>query len=80
LLIARAIENQCYVAGVNRIGVDGAGVPHAGDSALYDFVGAPRATLGDAADVCTVQLEHAALRQFREKFPAHLDADRFELT
>jgi predicted amidohydrolase len=72
LLIARAIENQCYVAGVNRVGDDGNGVAH-------DFLGMPLASLGTSPGVTTVALEPAPLAEFRERFPAHLDADRFEL-
>jgi len=79
LLIARAIENQSYVVGVNRVGPDGNGIAHDGDSAAHDFLGMPLATLGSAATVATVSLDLEALREFRERFPAHLDADRFAL-
>jgi predicted amidohydrolase len=79
LLRARAIENQAYVVGVNRVGADGNGVPHAGDSAAVDFLGGTLADLGGEAGVVTVALDAAALRAFREKFPAHLDADAFTL-
>jgi omega-amidase len=79
LLIARAIENQSYVVGVNRIGPDGNGIAYDGDSAAHDFLGQPIATLGAEAATATVSLELDALREFRERFPAHLDADRFTL-
>jgi omega-amidase len=79
LLRARAIENQAYVIGVNRTGPDGAGVSYAGDSAAISFLGRPLAELGEAAAVATVELDGSALAAFREKFPAHLDADRFTL-
>jgi omega-amidase len=79
LLRARAIENQAYVVGVNRVGPDGNGVPYAGDSAAIDFLGRPLAEAGAAAGVITVALEREPLEAFREKFPAHLDADRFTL-
>jgi omega-amidase len=79
LLPARAIENQAYVVGVNRVGADGRGVPYAGDSAAVDFLGRPLAAAGDAARIIGVELELDALAAFREKFPAHLDADRFTL-
>lgn len=78
LLVARAIENQSYVAGVNRIGEDGNGIGYQGDSALYDFLGMPLATLDQQAVVATVALDECALATFRKRFPAHLDADRFE--
>lgn len=79
LLRARAIENQAYVVGVNRVGVDGEGVAYAGESAAIDFLGEPLADLGAAAQVSTVSLDLAALQGFRSKFPAHLDADAFTL-
>jgi omega-amidase len=79
LLRARAIENQTYVVGVNRIGVDGLGVAYGGDSAVIDFLGETLTEAGDTAAVTTVALEHEPLMAYREKFPAHLDADRFSL-
>lgn len=79
LLRARAIENQAYVVGVNRVGPDGAGVGYAGGSAALDYLGQPLAELGAEPGLVTVTLDAARLRAFREKFPAHLDADRFTL-
>ncbi len=79
LLRARAIENQAFVIGVNRVGADGVGVEHSGDSVVNDFLGKPLAELGAAATVVTVELDGTALKAFRERFPAHLDADRFTL-
>jgi omega-amidase len=79
LLRARAIENQAYVIGVNRIGSDGAGVAYAGDSAAVDFQGRPLVEAGADAGILTAELDLAALTAFRERFPAHLDADRFTL-
>jgi omega-amidase len=79
LLRARAIENQAYVIGVNRVGVDGNGVPYSGDSAAINFLGQPLHEAGDAPGVIHVELDTAPLAAFREKFPAHLDADRFTL-
>ena len=79
LLRARAIENQAYVVGVNRVGADGNGVAHAGDSAAIDFLGRTLAEGGDAPGVLSVELTQPPLAAFREKFPAHLDADRFTL-
>ena len=79
LLKARAIENQAFVVGVNRVGTDGVGVPHSGDSVAHDFLGMPLASLGATAEVTTVTLDGAALRAFRERFPAQLDADAFTL-
>jgi len=79
LLRARAIENQSFVAGVNRVGDDGHGVAHVGDSVVLDFTGQPLVELHDKAQVVTVALDREALRGWRDKFPAHLDADAFTL-
>ena len=78
LLRARAIENLAFCAGVNRIGEDPAH-RYAGDSAVLDFMGRPLVDLGDRADVATVALDLEAQRAWRDKFPAHLDADVFSL-
>lgn len=80
LLQARAIENLCYVAGVNRVGQDGKGYDYSGDSMLVDFKG--QAVLDQPAGesfVATTTLSAAALTAFREAFPAWQDADAFEL-
>lgn len=79
LLMARAIENQAFVAGVNRVGTDGKGIEYLGDSAVCDFLGQHLADLGAEPGIATVELDGAALREFRDRFPAHLDADRFTL-
>ncbi len=79
LLVARAIENQAYVIGVNRIGADGAGIAHQGESRVCDYLGEPIVDLAEQPAVATVTLDAEALRAFRERFPAHLDADRFTL-
>jgi len=78
LLRARAIENQSYVAGVNRIGKDGNGTIYAGDSVAVDFLGQPLSSEGGGDRVETAVLDLESLRAYRENFPAHLDADRFE--
>lgn len=79
LLKARAIENLCYVVGVNRVGRDGNGASYSGDSAAIDFFGQ---TLGGDRGgdlVETVVLDREALQMWRRDFPAHLDADEFDL-
>ncbi len=76
LLRARAIENQCYVAGVNRVG-DDPSAHYAGDSALIDFKGRTVAEAGDGEQVLTGELDDGALGAFREKFPVWKDADKF---
>jgi omega-amidase len=81
LLQARAIENQCYVLGVNRVGEDGKGVAHNGGTAVYSFIGeAQSQSVDEAAVVVISTLERAPLDAFRAAFPAYLDADEFELT
>jgi omega-amidase len=79
LLKARAIENLSYIVGVNRVGTDGKDLPYAGDSVAHDFLGEPLTLLGSEPAVVTVDLDLPALRAFRNRFPAHLDADRFTL-
>jgi len=79
LLPARAVENLCYAAGVNRIGSDDKGIDYAGDSGAWDFFGNSLVDAGDATGVFPVTLDGARLLRYREKFPAHRDADRFSL-
>ncbi|HVJ36257.1 MAG TPA: amidohydrolase [Stenotrophomonas sp.] len=79
LLRARAIENLCFVAAVNRVGVDGAGLHYAGDSAVIDFLGQPQLEIREREQVATTTISAAALAEHRARFPAMLDADAFEL-
>ena len=79
LLRARAIENLCNVVGVNRVGTDGNGIGYSGDSVALDFLGQPLVELDDQVCVATVTFSAQALAAHRERFPAQLDADRFEL-
>ncbi|WP_205508013.1 nitrilase family protein [Longitalea arenae] len=77
LLQARAIENQCYVIGVNRVGNDGNGIYYSGDSMIVDALGTVLYTKAEAEDVFTITLEKAALEEVRNKLPFLKDADRF---
>lgn len=80
LLIARAIENLAYVVGVNRVGMDGKGIAYTGDSVALDPQGELLGQCAPSEEVLlTVTLERAALEDFRQRFPAHLDADAFSL-
>ena len=79
LLRARAIENLCYVVGVNRIGRDGNGATYGGDSVALDFLGQPLSSEGGGDRVETAVLDMESLRAYRASFPAQLDADGFEL-
>ena len=78
LLRARAIENQCYAAGVTRVGDDPA-ARYAGDSALVDFKGRTMVEAGGGERILTGVFDTGALAAFREKFPAWRDADEFVL-
>jgi predicted amidohydrolase len=80
LLRARAVENWCYVAGVNRVGTDGNGLHYAGDSVVAEFSGLALVELGMQEQVVTVTLDAAALAAHRERFPAWMDADEFRLS
>ncbi len=80
LLMARAIENQAYVVGVNRTGKDGKGVDHSGDSALISPTGETLSNIKpneEAAETITMNRKH--LDDFREKFRFAGDWDKFEL-
>ncbi|AIR88062.1 amidohydrolase [Pseudomonas cremoricolorata] len=79
LLPARAIENLCFVAGVNRVGTDGKGFAYSGDSQVLDFQGESLLSAGEADGVFTVVLRSAELAAYRKRFPADLDADSFTL-
>jgi omega-amidase len=78
LLQARAIENLSYVIGVNRVGMDEAGQHYAGDSSIYGPAGELIAT-SQEPEVLTYELYADKLMAYREKFPANLDADDFNL-
>lgn len=77
LLRARAIENQCFVVGVNRIGVDGNGHNYQGDSVVLDPFGQPIAELTDKATSPTITLSYDLLSQTRTRFPFLNDRDAF---
>jgi omega-amidase len=80
LLLARAIENQCYVVGVNRVGVDGAGLTYSGDSAAISSRGEYLSSLAPSvAGAEPVTLSMDDLQSFRAKFPVMLDGDRFQI-
>lgn len=80
LLAARAIENQAFVAGLNVIGEDGAGVVYSGDSGVWSFTGEPTLALDDRSADGRILLSRAALDDWRQTFPAWKDADGFSLT
>lgn len=79
LLKARAIENLCYVAGVNRVGEDGNEVTYNGNSIIANFKGEVVFPATDQETIITCTLSKPDLITFRNKFPAYLDADPFLL-
>ncbi len=77
LLPARAIENLCYVAAVNRTGRDQQGYAYSGDSQVLDFMGETLLDVGDQEGVFYASLSASKLAEFKQRFPAYLDADTF---
>jgi predicted amidohydrolase len=79
LLKARAIENQCYVAAVNRVGIDGNDVEYPGASVVHGPLGETLLKLDDEERCGNVEIDLSVVRSCREKMPFHRDADRFEI-
>lgn len=74
LLRARAIENQCYLVGVNRVGEDGKGIAYTGDSAIIDPKGTPlKEAVPGNDEVITASCSFEELQDFRKKFPVLRD-------
>jgi len=79
LLQARAIENQCYVVGVNRVGKDANGHQYSGDTLVADPLGTVLYHKENAEDVHTITINKADLIELREKLPFWKDADQFKI-
>jgi len=79
LLQARAIENQCYVAGVNRVGIDGNRIPYNGNTSVVDPLGNILYQKENAEDIYTITLKKENLEQIRDKYPFLNDADDFKI-
>ena len=80
LLIARAIENQCFVVGVNRVGDDGNKIGHSGDSLVINARGEIiNATNSNEEITETIDLNKQELLEFRNVFPVLNDGDQFEI-
>lgn len=80
LLQARAVENLCYVCGVNRVGMDNNRMPHNGGSAVYSPKGEILASVPDNEEgTATSMLDLDSLQEFRKKFPVWKDADKFSI-
>ncbi len=78
LLEARAIENQCYVAGVNRVGEDGNAIYYSGNSMVVDPKGVRLAYAEHTDCVIEAKLSADEMLDYRSQFPAWKDADNFE--
>ena len=79
LLRARAIENQSYVIGVNRVGDDGNNIHHSGDSMIIDPLGEILYERSEDQDVHTITLQEDNLTEVRRRFPFWRDADHFSI-
>ena len=80
LLVARAIENACYVCGVNRVGEDGMSLAYIGDTMAIDFKGSTLDKVPDGEQGhVVVELDGDKLQSFRTKFPTWRDADAFTI-
>ena len=79
LLTARAIENQCFVVAVNRVGPDGNQISHSGDSMVIDSLGVALYHNEMEESVFTIVLEKESLKQVREKYPFWKDSDTFKI-
>lgn len=80
LLQARAIENQCYVIGVNRVGDDGSGHHYPGSSMIVDAMGVPVYMANDKEEIFTYTLKMDEVKHVRSKLPFLKDADHFIIT
>ena len=79
LLQARAIENQCYVAGLNRVGNDGNNIYHSGDSMVINALGEQLYYKAHEEDIFTITLQKETLEDTRTRFPFWKDADAFTI-
>ena len=75
----RQIENQCYVVGVNRVGADGNGIAHSGNSMVVNPLGEILFEAVDTETVHTCTLSRERLLQVREQLPFLRDGDAFTL-
>lgn len=80
LLKARAIENQCYVVGVNRVGTDMGGLQYVGDSMLIDARGIVQNQAEENREtIVETTANYTVLHDFRAKFPVLPDADDYQM-
>lgn len=79
LLIARALENSCYVCGCNRTGMSPTGIEYSGNSMVVDFRGKELSCRKENSTILSTCLNGEKLTSFREKFPVWKDIDSFEI-
>ena len=79
LLVGRAIENQSYTIGVNRVGVDGGGYEYSGDSSVVDFAGKQLYCTASMEDIFTAKLDFEKQKAFRSKLNFLADRDQFSI-
>jgi omega-amidase len=79
LLVARAIENQCFVIAVNRIGKDGNDINHSGDSMIINPLGEIIYSKADEEAIFTYTIEKSVVDEIRAKFPFYKDSDSFNI-
>jgi omega-amidase len=79
LLLARAIENQCYTVGVNRIGTDGKDIEYTGDTTVVDFTGQPLFQSSSQESIHTVGLAPGPQTAFRARYNFLKDKDSFTI-
>ena len=79
LLAARAIENQSYCVGVNRVGTDSKGHYYSGDSSVYDYSGRLLVQLTDQASIVTISISKEKQSTFRQKLDFLSDQDAFQI-
>jgi len=77
---ARAIENQCFLVALNRVGYDGNGIYHSGDSSVYSPMGELMLNQSHDEVVKTITIDKQAVTDYRKIFPVHADNDKFVFT
>jgi omega-amidase len=79
LLPARAIENACFVAGVNRTGKDGKGLEYSGGSRMFDYLGNSLEPVSNSKGLVSYEIKKEDLNSYRQKFPVLRDSDAFRI-
>jgi omega-amidase len=79
LLLARALENQCYVLGVNRVGLDGNSINHTGNSMAINPIGKVLTKSTEIETVLYAQLDHNMVSRIRKNMPFLDDMDKFQV-